>query len=82
MKITPGSPLSLTPAAPGWWVKLPGIRDHSRIVAWAVIVLSHLEDGTTFTGIEPVFFYEGTAYTESQWLKDFKPEDGIEVIEP
>jgi hypothetical protein len=84
VKFTPNSPISLSPAAPGWYVEHSTDKGSNTfpIIAWAVVSQGYDEDGGMDTTVEPVFLFQGTPYTASEWYRDMGPKYGIEVIAP
>jgi len=78
------STVSLIPAAPGCFVvwEPKAERHEFPIIAWASVVQGHDENGAAWTAVEPVFIYEGTPFTESEWVRDMKPSVGLEVRVP
>lgn len=84
MDYAKASTVALIPAAPGCFVtwEPKGERQEFPIIAWASVVQRHDENGAAYTAVEPVFIYEGTPYTESEWVRDMKPDVGLDVHVP
>lgn len=82
MNVAPGFSASLIPAQPGLYVTEDSTSSSAgqyEVIAWAVVVVSYDEEGRARTMIEPVFLYDGTPYTETEWNRDMKPKHGLEL---
>ena len=83
MKYVEDSPVSLTTAAPGWYVKTSSETDNSYpVVAWATVLQTYSKDGAAVTTIEPVFLYDGVLHTSSEWYAAMGEDNRIRVIAP
>jgi hypothetical protein len=78
MNLAPGSITALSTATHHYKVRIERINGTSTeplgnhpIIAWAVVTLPREEyDDQTTTVVDPVFLYEGKAYTPQQFVND------------
>lgn len=77
MTVEINHPILLTAPVPGSVVKVANADYVIPIIAWALVSDGQGGKGAHDSGVEAVFVYEGSAYTEGEWRRAFNL--GLEV---